>query len=105
MGYGFYFKRNYLFNISTPEENEMKMKIEQEQKKLLEEMIGYTQELTKLIIRNKINEYTYMITMMEERRDDLMHMSEDMIEYILDNETISFLLNRMSYNHIHNNKC
>ena len=90
MGYGFYFKRNYLFNISTPEENEMKMKIEQEQKKLLEEMIGYTQELTKLIIRNKINEYTYMITMMEERRDDLMHMSEDMIEYT--QETFDYLV-------------
>jgi len=28
MGYGFYFKRNYLFNISTPEENEMKNKPE-----------------------------------------------------------------------------
>jgi len=68
----------------------MKIEQEQEQNKLLEEMIGYTQELTKLIIRNKINEYTYMITMMEERRDDLMHMSEDMIEYT--QETFDYLV-------------
>ena len=41
-----------------------------------------TKEIRKLIIDNKIREYTYMITMMEERRDDLFHMSED-----IDDET------------------
>jgi len=61
MGYGFYFKRNYLFNISTPEENEMKMKknkldfkeIDQEQKKLLEEIV--TLFITEVVEEQAVN--------------------------------------------------